>query len=519
MRRHKVFLIGTLLVVAAGLVATIFVGQRPVLGLDLQGGISLRLVPVGEKGVDWDSAGLDQAVDIIRQRVDALGVAEPEINREGDDIVVNLPGVKDRDKARDLVGQTAELRFRPVLQAIPTDAFDEDGVLTSTTTTSEATTTTAPEGDGGEQGEGDESTTTVPAETTTTVPETTTTTAPADDACPDLTSEIRITDRAGDKAECTVVLPDRDGELVYVLGPAELVGTAVDTARAVFGAEAGQAWTIEVDFTDEGGDEFVEKIATPFVGQQVAIVLDGVVKSAPTINPDITSGDRVVITGEFSEGEARDLATVLRFGSLPVVLEQEAAVDVSPTLGKDQLAAGIIAGAIGLAGVALFMILYYRILGLVVWAGLLLVAGALWALVSYLSESIGLALTLAGVTGLIVSIGVTVDSYIVYFERLKDEIRTGKTIRSAIDKGFQRAFRTIITADTVSLIGAALLYWLAIGAVKGFALFLFLSTALDLVVSYTFMHPVVALIARSPRLVEARWIGLAAALHARDAKR
>ncbi|MCZ7530908.1 MAG: protein translocase subunit SecD [Acidimicrobiia bacterium] len=543
MRRNHVLLFGTVLLVAVALATTIAVGDRPVLGLDLQGGISLRLIPVGDEGTDWDADGLDQAVDIIRQRVDALGVAEPEITREGDSIVVQLPGVKDRDKAEQLVGQTAELRFRPVLRALPADQFDENGVLITEPENPEDSTTTTVAGDAPEgtpttvAGEAPGTTTASSAPTTTTsVPEATTTTAapdaPADPAdpnaegqaaCPD-TTEITITDRADDRPECAVVLPDRDGEIVYVMGPAELTGTAVDTASAQFlqpgQQQSGSApWVVNVDFTGEGGDDFVSKIAEPYVGQQVAIVLDGVVQSAPTINPGITSGEGVQITGDFSEGEARDLATVLRFGSLPVVLEQEAAVAVSPTLGRDQLAAGLVAGLIGLALVALFMVWYYRILGLVVVGGLLVEAGALWALVAYLADSIGLALTLAGVTGLIVSIGVTVDSFIVYFERLRDEIRTGKTIRSAVDKGFQRSFRTIITADTVSLIGSALLYWLAIGAVRGFAFFLFLSTALDIVVAYTFMHPLTAVIARSPRMVRARWIGLAAALRAGDARR
>ncbi|MEZ5169815.1 MAG: protein translocase subunit SecD [Acidimicrobiia bacterium] len=539
MRRNRVLLFGTILVVVAAVAATILVGNKPVLGLDLQGGISVRLIPVGDKGSDWDADGLDQAVDIIRQRVDALGVAEPEITREGDSIVVQLPGVKDRDKAEQLVGQTAELRFRPVIQTLPIDSFDENGVLI---TEPEGSTTTTTAGDETAPEDPAESSTTTTADDGT-APETpaaesTTTTAPADAAadpgaqepgaeagttCPDDT-EIRITPREEDLAECTVALPDREEESVLLMGPAVLTGTAVDTARAQF-LQPGQQqsgsgpWVVTVDFTSEGGDEFVSKIAEPLVGQQVAIVLDGVVQSAPVINPGITSGSGVEITGDFSEDDAKDLATVLRFGSLPVVLEQEAAVAVSPTLGQDQLVAGIWAGAIGLALVALFMTWYYRILGFVVLGGLVVEAGALWALVAYLAGAIGLALTLAGVTGLIVSIGVTVDSFIVYFERLKDEVRTGKTIRSAVDKGFQRSFRTIITADTVSLIGSALLYWLAIGAVRGFALFLFLSTALDIIVAYTFMHPLVAVIARSPKLVQARWIGLAAALRAEEARR
>jgi preprotein translocase subunit SecD len=192
--------------------------------------------------------------------------------------------------------------------------------------------------------------------------------------------------------------------------------------------------------------------------------------------------------------------------------DQQTVQSVSPTLGKDQLRAGIIAGLIGLALVAIYMIVFYRLLGVVVWLGLGLTAMVFWVIVSYLSASRGLTLTLAGVTGIIVSVGVTVDSYVVYFERLKDEVRTGKTIRSSLDTGFRRAFRTIIAADLVSLIGAAVLYALATGSVRGFAFFLGLSTAIDLLLAYCFMHPFVVVLSRRPNLVRAPGVGIAAGL-------
>jgi preprotein translocase subunit SecD len=190
---------------------------------------------------------------------------------------------------------------------------------------------------------------------------------------------------------------------------------------------------------------------------------------------------------------------------------------VSPTLGNDQLRAGIAAGLIGLALVALYMLLYYRLLGLVVVLGLGLTAAAMYSLVCYLGATIGLTLTIAGVTGLIVSVGVTVDSYVVYFERLKDEVRTGKTVRSSVDRGFTRSWRTILAADIVSLIGAATLYWLAIGSVRGFALFLGLSTLVDMIVAYFFMHPLVSILARRRALVRAPKVGIAAGLDVREA--
>jgi preprotein translocase subunit SecD len=243
------------------------------------------------------------------------------------------------------------------------------------------------------------------------------------------------------------------------------------------------------------------------------------VQSAPAFQTSTFDTD-VVISGDFSRTEADDLARLLRYGALPVRFDesQQTVENVSPTLGRDQLRAGITAGLIGIALVFLYMFVYYRILALVVVAGLGLTAAGTYALVSYLGDSIGLVLTLAGVTGLIVSVGVTVDSYIVYFERLKDEVRSGKTVRSSVDRGFVSSFRTILAADLVSLIGAAVLYLLAIGSVRGFAFFLGLATLLDLAVTYFFMHPLVVLIARRPGLLRARYVGIASGLDAAEVK-
>ena len=231
------------------------------------------------------------------------------------------------------------------------------------------------------------------------------------------------------------------------------------------------------------------------------------------------------ITGNFSEGEARDLALVLRYGSLPIQFDrnQQTVQSVSPTLGKDQLRAGIFAGLLGLALVALYMILFYRLLGVVVWIGLALTGMFMFTAVTYLSHHSlmgihNLTLTLAGVTGIIVSVGVTVDSYVVYFERLKDEVRAGKTVRSSVETGFRRAFRTIVAADLVSLIGAVVLYLLATGSVKGFAFFLALSTVVDLALARAFMYPMVVVLARRPALVRLPGIGIAAGLDVAGAR-
>jgi preprotein translocase subunit SecD len=480
-RSHVVSLAAVLLVCFGSLIGTIVGGHSPELGLDLQGGASVVLSPK----TSVDSGVLDQAIEIIRSRVDALGVAEPDISRQGSTIVVSLPGVKNEQRALRLVGTTAQLLFRPVLQPLPPEETP------ATTTTVPATTTTA-------------------AGATTSAPATTTTTAPP--------GTLATTPREQDRPEATVVLPerDKDGKIVarYQLGPAELTGRAISSARANID-ETGQ-WLVDFKLTGSGSKQF-DALAAKYVGRQVAIDLDGEVKSAPTINESAFHGSGQ-ITGEFSEREAKDLALVLRYGSLPVQLERQSVQTVSATLGKDSLSAGITAGVVGLLLVALYMVAYYRALGLVVWLGLACSGALLYALITWLGHTSGLALTLAGATGIIVSVGVTVDSYIVYFERLKDEVRAGKTVRSSVDRGFARAYRTILAADISSLIGAVLLYLLTVGPVRGFAFFLGLSTVLDLFIAYFFTRPMVILLGRNRLFTEARWLGVARGLAARPAE-
>jgi preprotein translocase subunit SecD len=488
-RKYVFYLVATFTVVLGALAVTIVSGNRPVLGLDLQGGVSVRLVPVGNPS----DGSLDVAVDIIRNRVDALGVAEAEVTQEGDNIVVNLPGVKDRQKAQRIVGRTAELRFRPVLGQLPPENAETP---TTTTAVDPATSTTVPVTDEAAAAA----------------------VASCDPAAVAALPEVPTTTRAADQREACVVLPDRDVPTRYYLGPTRVRGSEIDTADSEFTPGGGYGVTLEL--TDSGLEKFDalagESFAKPAPENAVAIVLDGVVQSAPVFQTGSFDGP-VSITGSFGRTEAEDLARLLRYGALPVRFDesQQTIEDVSPTLGKDQLRAGVAAGIIGIALVAGYMLLYYRALGLVVIVGLALTAAATYSLISYLGDSIGLALTLAGVTGLIVSVGVTVDSYVVYFERLKDEVRSGKTVRSSVDRGFKQSFRTILAADLVSLIGAAVLYALAIGSVRGFAFFLGLATLLDLVISYFFMHPLVVLLARRPELLRARYVGIASGLDAK----
>ncbi|HYX43861.1 MAG TPA: protein translocase subunit SecD, partial [Acidimicrobiales bacterium] len=439
MRRSTILsLVGVLIITAIALGATIASGNSPELGLDLQGGASVVLQPKNKV----PSSVLNQSIEIIRSRVDALGVAEPDISRQGDSIIVQLPGVKNRDRALQIVGQTAQLYFRPVLQVLPAQE-------TAAPTTTPPTTT---------------------AETATTVAGTPTTTAPA--------TTMKTTPPEENDPAKQVVLPekDREGNVTsrYLLGPAEVRGQAISDAKAHVDTNSG-AWTVTFDLTGNGTKEWNAMAAKVGRGNRIAIDLDGVVRSAPSLEQTEFQGNGQ-ITGNFTEREAKDLALVLRYGSLPVQLEPQTVQTVSASLGKDSLRAGIGAGLVGLGLVALYMVLYYRALGLVVWVGLAVSGALMYSIVTLLGQTSGLALSLAGATGIIVSVGVTVDSYVVYFERLKDEIRSGKTIRSSVDRGFARAYRTILAADFASFIGAIVLYLLSVGSVRGFAFFLGLST-------------------------------------------
>ena len=477
MRRSPVLSLVAVVVVAVGaLVATLVSGKSPQLGLDLQGGASVVLQPREQvpEGV------LDQAIEIIRNRVDALGVAEPEITRQGSSIIVSLPGVSNRERALQVVGQTAQLLFRPVIQQLPAEP-------TATTSTSSTTPTTV---------EG-------AAPTPTTVPmDLTKTTPPEED---DETKEA--------------ILPEKDsnGRVTarYLLGPAQVKGQALSDARAIVAPNTG-AWEVEFSLTGEGTKQWNDMAVKVGAGNQIAIDLDGVVRSAPRLETTDFPG-KGVITGNFTQGEAKDLALVLRYGALPVQLDRQTVQTVSASLGRDSLRAGLAAGMVGLGLVGLYMLLYYRALGLVVWLGLALTGAIMYSLVTLLGTTSGLALSLAGATGIIVSVGVTVDSYVVYFERLKDEIRSGKTIRSSVDRGFSRAYRTILAADAASIIGAAVLYVLSVGSVRGFAFFLGLTTLLDIVTAYFFTRPMVMLLGRSRLFTEARWVGVARGLNAAPA--
>jgi preprotein translocase subunit SecD len=307
---------------------------------------------------------------------------------------------------------------------------------------------------------------------------------------------------------------------VYHVGRVEVSGSDLDSANAGFDGLNNQ-WVVQLDLSSEGGDKFQamtkEAAAAPFGSprRQIAIVLDGEVVSAPEVNQDVLpevgiSGGSAVITmgtGTDQQQAAQDLSVVLRYGSLPVAFERDQVQNVSATLGADSLNAGLVAGIGGLILVALAVVLYYRSLGMVTVLGLTVFGSLLLVVIGLLGQYVGTTLTLAGVTGIIVSIGITADSYIVFYERIKEEVRAGRTIQAAVDDGFSRAFRTILTADTVSILAAILLWLLAVGPVKGFALTLGIATFLDIIVAYYFTRNAVWLMART-RLGAGGWFSI-----------
>jgi len=494
-------LVAIVAVAAVALTYTFTSGNEPLLGLDLQGGVSVVLKPT----TAVDDSTIDQAITIIRQRIDALGVAEPEITRQGSNILIQIPGVKDKDRALELVGQTAELQFRPVLGNIPV----EDPASSTTTESTDPTTTTVdPTASTTSTDSTEPTTTTVAGETTTSLVGG----LPADVCTAGLSPEEQ-------NKEGEAILPQcKDGVLVasYAVGPVALTGTSLDTARATLG-QTGQ-WEVNPVFKDtaDGIGQFNAISAQCYAKSsncptgQLAIVLDGRVLSAPVIQTGSFKADQIQITGSFTEREAKDLATALKYGALPVEFEMQQAQIVSATLGRDALHAGLVAGLVGLIAVTIYMTAFYRILGLLAILKLGIEAALLWSVISFLGTNNGLALTLAGITGIIVSIGVSLDSNVVYYEHLKEDVVHGRSIRSATDKSFVSAFSTIVKADVASLIGAALLWWLTVGPVRGFAFYLGLSTALDLVTSWAYMRPVVRLATRSSLVRRPRLLGLPA---------
>jgi preprotein translocase subunit SecD len=456
-----------LIFISLGATAVVTDASEVRLGLDLRGGTSVTLQPrASAAGNDVTSEAIDQAVEIIRQRVNSLGVAESEVTSQGSganrQIVISVPGENGR-RVVDLVGQTAELRFRQVLASgvgIPA------GVDTSTTATpvggvSEALNQAF--------------------------------------ANLDCTNPANLQGTGTDDPAAAITACSKDGGTKYILAPAEVLGRQISEASAGLDPQAGNAWTVSLTFDGDGTRAFgaltARVTSLPEPTNQVAIVLDGIVQSSPRINEAIPSGT-AQITGSFTQVEAQDLANVLKYGALPLAFDRGEVQQVSPTLGSEQLNAGLLAGALGLGLVVIYSFLYYRGLGLVITGSLAMAAALLYLFCLVLGKTIGFTMTLAGIAGIIVAVGITADSFVIYFERVRDEIREGRSLRSAVESGWAKARRTILVADAVSMIAAILLYFFAVGGVRGFAFSLGLTTLVDLIIVFFFSKPMMTWIAR-----------------------
>ena len=471
-----VSLILTIAIAFGSLVATLSLGWGPKLGLDLAGGLSVVYTPA----THVSNANLQEVVTILNNRVNGLGVSGAAVNLQGKNVVVSVPGVTDARRVLKLVGETAQLLFRPVLcqvaeptkkaktypGSVPACASSylwTEAALGITPNNSIATFSSNP--------------------------------LPVDSAY----SIVKTTNPNKDFAKDNVILPLLGSPGVrYLLGPSELTGQSI--GKAIAQQSQLGAWVVNYTLTKKGSPEW-DAVANKNFHQALAIELDGVIQSAPFIQPGQAafssfqgSGE---ISGSFTEQGAKNLAIAMEFGALPVRLNPLNTEIISPTLGHSALVAGLGAGLVGLALVLLYTILYYRALGLVIVLGLATTAALLWAIISALGHTaLAPSFDLAGITGIIVSIGITVDSYIVYFERLKDEARAGRSIRTSVDRGFRSAWRTVLAADTVSLLAAILLYLIAVGDVRGFAFFLGLSTLMDVFITWYFTRPLVILLGR-----------------------
>jgi preprotein translocase subunit SecD len=485
-----VSLVLTIAIAFGALATTMSLGWGPKLGLDLAGGLSVVYKPATKA----TTANMQEVVTILNNRVNGLGVSGATVNLQGKDVDVSIPGVTDARQVLKTVGETAQLLFRPVLcQADPASKTAKavaPGKLPACGT--DYLTTAA----------------NLDVNVSTGNPQNS---IPPDPAF----TNIKSTQPAQDNKKDEVILPYLGEPGVrYVLGKAQLTGTAVHSAVAQ--QDQAGAWVVNYTLTKTGSPAW-DAVAEENFHAMVAIELDGVIQSAPLILPSqatFTSFDGAgEISGSFTEASAKTLALAMNFGALPVRLEPLTTQTVSPTLGHSALIAGLGAGLAGLALVLLYTILYYRALGLVIVLGLSVTAALLWAIISALGHTaFAPSFDLAGVTGLIVSIGITVDSYIVYFERLKDETRAGRSVRSSVDRGFRSAWRTVLAADTVSLLAAILLYIIAVGDVKGFAFFLGLSTLMDVIITWYFTRPLVILLGRRGS-TNSSMLSMAAGLH------
>lgn len=548
---------GLILAVAVALVAIMFAtgNTTPRLGVDLAGGTTVTLKAVAPKNNPGavNSTSMNEAVSILQQRVNGMGVSEATVQTEGSDtIVVTIPKGNNTEQIANEVGTTAKLYFRPVLAEAPSGVTVSSSASASASASGTASasasagTTASAQAQAAASGsasatpsatktQGDAVTgdltkasatasasatakaSTTPAATGTAAAAAaasssaaaaaslTTGTVPADLATQfanlDCSKAAQRVDHQTDTTKDAVACSSDASAgyyIKYALGPVAVPGTDISSASAGISTQNG-GWQVNLNFTSSGGSKFttvttaLAKNTTP--ANQFAIVLDGKVQSAPSVSSAITGG-QAQITGSFTQTEATSLANVLSYGALPLDFKQQDVTTVSPELGSSQLTAGLVSGAIGLALVILYSLLYYRGLGLVAIAGLAVSAVLTYSIMCLLGATIGFALNLPAVCGAIVAIGITADSFVVYFERIRDELRHGSSLRPAVQRAWPKARRTILVADFVSFLAAAVLYFFTVGKVQGFAFTLGLTTILDVVVIFLFTKPLITLLAR-----------------------
>ncbi|TPQ19884.1 protein translocase subunit SecD [Streptomyces sporangiiformans] len=504
----------------------------PRLGIDLAGGTSITLEAQNEPGQKnaINPTNMNTAVDIMNRRVNGLGVTEAEVQTQGDrNIIVNIPKGTNSKQAREQVGTTAKLYFRPVLTGAPTgsgaDSGKDPGTSPSPTPSGKASpsatgksasptpsATASTQGRAVTEGLAKDDAKASPTPSTTPSGNASPPADAATGVAADLQKQLDALDCATKKGRAAasekagraensepVVACDPKSQYKYVLGPVAVKGEQVSDASAVFQTQTGEGWIVQMDFDKTGAKQFAD-VTGKLVGQappknQFAIVLDGEIVSAPSVNSAITGGN-AQISGGFTQQSAEDLANILSYGALPLTFKEASVTTVTAALGGEQLEAGLIAGAIGLALVVIYLVLYYRGLSLIAIASLLVSAVLTYVIMSLLGPTIGFALNLPAVCGAIVAIGITADSFIVFFERIRDEVREGRTLRPAVERGWPRARRTILVSDFVSFLAAAVLFIVTVGKVQGFAFTLGLTTLLDVVVVFFFTKPLMTILAR-----------------------
>ena len=563
--------LAALAVLLVALYATMFGvhATHPRLAIDLAGGTSAVFTADMPNGGTPSGADMGQAVGIMQNRVNGYGVSEATVTQEGPNTIdVEIPGQYSQTTV-DAIGATAHLYFRPVLTeaaaGTSTTATSTASPSTTASGTAKATTTATASASAGasvaantakastsasasasekassqaenESAEPDaaSSSATPDASTSASAAATGTATAAAtpsasasasaqETAAYALYNKLNCSNKDYTKSVTTVAATDYlatcdSSGNKYFLAPSVIDGKDVTNALAspveANGVPTGQ-WQIDLTFNAKGKSEFSTETGTLYSqysggtgSGQFAITLDGVVESAPAVNQGAITTGSATISGSFTEAQASQLATTLNYGSLPLNFTQSQVSIVSPTLGGSELEGGLIAGAIGLGLVFLYVILYYRGLSIAAISSLVIAAALTYSLACLFGPLIGFTLSLEGVAGLIVAIGITADSFVVFFERLRDELREGKSLRSAVRQGWIRARRTIIASDMVTLIAAVVLYELTVGSVQGFAFTLGLSTVIDLVVVFVYTMPMVTLFARTSFFGDGHpWSGL-----------